>query len=318
MGKIGVTVDNFLTEITINGEPLKLYGDVNNWQNVKVLDADLKAGDVVSITGKNHGAVTSTNPAGIIATIQYLNLLGEVEKISTGRKWICDGTAPKLQGKNKGKTVWSRVNKGPITWISNKAHWIWNTHATDSATCTITLPGGKKSKRSRMGKIDLSVDNILKSVTVNGKAVKLSGSLDNWAVVKSIKAIIRPGDEIKIAGESIGAVTAHNPASMIATIKYLDNDGKVKILNTDNTWTCDGAVPFLQGENSGDTIWKRAINEPLEKIDAKAVWIWNDKKTNSATCSVIIPIPEIHGKKGIIVKRGKFGRCSRFNKIKAK
>jgi hypothetical protein len=295
--------------------PIKLFGDVNNWQNLKVYSADLKIGDVISIKGKNQGKLTPSNPAGMLATIQYLNPLGEIEQISTGPKWTCDGTTPLLLGKNSGKTVWNKANKGSIPFINKKAQWIWSNHGTDSATCTLIIPGG--GKRYRYGKIDLSVDNILQSVTVNGKAIKLTGPLNNWAEVKSIKTIIRPGDEIAISGQNIGAVTQHNPASMVATIKYIDNEGKLKILNTDHTWTCDGSSPYLQGENGADTIWTRAIGSSLPLINPKAQWIWNKNKSHNAICRVIIPVEQ----KGVDDKsktdKNNFGRCSRFKKNKA-
>jgi hypothetical protein len=276
-----------------------MAGALGDWCQLKKINAIIRPGDEIAITGKNEGKVSSTNPAGILATILYRTSLGEERLLSTGVGWVCDGKHPLLQGKNEGNTVWKRVKGSPIPKISADAEWIWSKSGSDKTTCVVKIPGPRA--RSYPGKIDVTVDNILDSIRINGRKINFKGSISDWSKLKTIRTKIRPGDHIEITGKNVGQVTPTNPAGIIATITHLSKNKKVKLLHTGSLWKCDGKIPLLQGKNSGYTLWKKIRGSSMPSIHNEAQWIWNISKSEVARCSVTIP-----GKKLRRIRNHKF------------
>ena len=143
--------------------------------------------------------------------------------------------------------------------------------------------------------INITVDNILDQVSVNGMPQMLPlQNLDNWTIAKTIKImILNPGDVVSITGRNMGNVTLNNPAAILATIWYVDQYGNKQKLNTGKGWICDGSRALLQAANNDDSditsIWVKVLGHPIKEIDDQAQWIWNQNQSINATCSVVIP-----------------------------
>lgn len=134
-GDLYVDVDDLLNTVTINGETITLTdGNESNWAVASHYSVPLTAGDTVEIFGTNGGG-----PAGIIATISYVDGAGNSQEVSTNTAdWTCGGVTPTKRGTN-GDSPW-----GAIASISSSAQWIWNSAsniAQDKTSCKIVLPG---------------------------------------------------------------------------------------------------------------------------------------------------------------------------------
>jgi hypothetical protein len=125
-------------------------------------NATLKSGDVVAITAYKQGNISATNPAGILAEIDFVYSNGTSSiTISTGSGyWFCTNMstldkftnytgyyAPFTFGANDNKTTyWQLAAQGPMLGIANTTQWIWAMPITSSnITCKITLPGPTNS-----------------------------------------------------------------------------------------------------------------------------------------------------------------------------
>jgi hypothetical protein len=144
---ITLTVDNYLRAITVNGVPVALSGDIDNWQAVKTitLAGQLKTGDVLAITGENQGGVSNPsggNPAAIIASISFYEF-GNLRVINTDGAWTCDGSHAQTAGANSDSTIWANVNGGKLPGIPDSAQWIWNPDLRQKSTCQIVIPRKK-------------------------------------------------------------------------------------------------------------------------------------------------------------------------------
>jgi len=117
--------------------------------------------------------------------------------------------------------------------------------------------------------IDVTVDNTLEAIRINGKAVPLgtSSTLANFLATKHYDVEIHPGNLIEIQGTNAGG-----PAGIIATIKIKTESG-TQIINTGPAWTCGTVNAVLLGKNGQAGLPWGAVGS----IDTNAQWIWNSK-----------------------------------------
>ena len=144
---------------------------------------------------------------------------------------------------------------------------------------------------NKLGTIQLTVDNYLDQISINGVSISMTQKgLFDWTIVKTFELIINAGDLISISGRNEGDVTASNPAGILATIKYFDQSGNSNILNTGAGWTCNGRPALLQGENgSTSTPWYGGSGALRSTINLHAQFIWDPLQLSQATCSITIP-----------------------------
>jgi hypothetical protein len=140
--------------------------------------APIKAGDSIVITAHNNGAVTVGNPAGILATITYLDETGTLQNLQTGASWTCNGKPALLLGANNASNIWTTVKGSNYSQIDGSATWIWDQAQAISTVCSITVP------TLNNGVIRVTVDDVLDSVTVNGVSVTLPANSDNFTILK--------------------------------------------------------------------------------------------------------------------------------------
>ena len=137
----------------------------------------------------------------------------------------------------------------------------------------------------------VSVDNNLIRVLVNNRIISLNGiaNLNNWPVTKRISLNIRPGDILRIRGRNSGIYSTSNPGGIIATLKFCSR-GRIRTLNTNGSWRCDGRPARVEATNSGTSIWISGKGGPMDNISPQAQWIWFRVLSRQATtCSVRIP-----------------------------
>lgn len=141
-----------------------------------------------------------------------------------------------------------------------------------------------------VGKIDATVDDVLTSVKVNGKALSLRNlpSLNNWRVVKHFTTNLRRGDKIEISGYNVGNFSGNNPAVLAATITYRTRRGTRAIV-TSPRWKCNGKPARSYGLNRGkDNIWMRNFGRSIA-MSTNAHFIWDQNPTiRAATCSIVL------------------------------
>ena len=144
---LNFSVDNLVTKVTVNGNSVSLSGisaaDLDNWKVTKTLALSIKGGDTLEICGSNDGVYNPGNPAGIIATLNYINIIGASATLSTDSTWKCGCGGTALEGQNNDNTTkWYIGKPGPMTGgISPTAWWIWNqTLSTPAQCCSVKVP----------------------------------------------------------------------------------------------------------------------------------------------------------------------------------
>ena len=144
-----------------------------------------------------------------------------------------------------------------------------------------------------LGTIRVTVDNVLVRITRNGVPLNLAGAgvLNNWTLLKTVKAILRSGDFIAITGINSGPYSVNNPGAMLATITYRDNFGNIRVIRTNNRWRCNYRQARQLGSNGNpNTIWFNNNNGPISGINLNAQWIWSRTvSAPRAICSIRLP-----------------------------
>lgn len=131
------TIDNYVNSMKINGQSILIeqFPKARNWQMIDELKYDFREGDVIEITGENHLAYSSGNPAGLIGEIYYTDKNGNVNVFPTNDKWICNGKPAKDLGAY-GSGAWGTR----LEYSLNSGHWIWSENLADgTAVCSVTL-----------------------------------------------------------------------------------------------------------------------------------------------------------------------------------
>merc|ERR1712151_611859 len=149
---ISLTVDNTLMSISalkdggFDEVPLTGIKNTNDWTHASKISLEAYPHMTgIQITGKNVGAYSKNNPAGILASVSY-KCNGKLETINTGSDWECkfgknDWTPAKVIAANKGPSIWTMVFKKPIAQIPLNASWIRNPNVKASpVTCRMIFP----------------------------------------------------------------------------------------------------------------------------------------------------------------------------------
>jgi len=169
-GQIYISVDNALTKLKINWEEVNLSGFRQDWSATNQLYVFLQQDDLIEVSADNWWGWSENNPWGILAQINYVDDNGDEQRILTNDKWVCDWWFATSQGRNDWDTVWKRAKGGKqhdvIPW---EAEWIWYQNVKKpSTTCSTYLNKEQNGPRASPGKIYVSVDDVLNSISVNG------------------------------------------------------------------------------------------------------------------------------------------------------
>lgn len=147
---------------------------------------------------------------------------------------------------------------------------------------------GSSSEQATANTIFITADNLVDSITINGRSVDLTGvaGLGDWTQTSTVNVgfEVEIGDKIEITATNYFKWSVANPGSIIATIYYKDKTGNVAALSTSSYWTCDGSSPLIYGSN-GVIPWGTR-----PKIDVLAQQIWNINAAKPQTiCSINVP-----------------------------
>jgi hypothetical protein len=156
--------------------------------------------------------------------------------------------------------------------------------------------------KSKDATVSYSVDNVVDYYSINGvmNSLHSAADYDNWRKTKYLNVKLAPGDIFCFHGHNViqpgttETTRPDNPAAMIATIKYIDYNGKTAWLNTDDKWLCDGVTAVVYEKNCCNTnsIWYKSYsNSYMPNINQNAGWIWSadQTQTSATTCCVTIP-----------------------------
>ena len=138
-------------QLSVNGIPKTLpLANLDDWKWVKTFYTILNPGDVVLITGNNIKSIALGNPAGILATIWYIDQNGNNKILNTGLGWIYNGrTSINQAANNLSTSIWFTKNSGSISSNNNSSQWILELAKQDTATCTVKFLVNKKIRARR-------------------------------------------------------------------------------------------------------------------------------------------------------------------------
>jgi hypothetical protein len=156
MGKLSVTVDNYIFAIYINGVQLSNVISSQDWSaGIQSFSLPFVPGDVIAIQGVNNGAVGINNPAAILAQVVYQNSANQTVTLLTNSAWFCSQTtgvdindnfdgftrAREYNANGDFYNIWQANKGGPMYGISLDSKWIWSTNEyAREIVCKIVLP----------------------------------------------------------------------------------------------------------------------------------------------------------------------------------
>jgi len=285
---IKVTADAQLISVSINGKVIQFNGDYNNLLVTKSSPPlNLNLGDLITIVAKKSN-LNSNNPGGIIASLVLANSTAN-EYYTTNSYWVCNDQYAIYEGRNEDSSNFWRANDFNgfrIPDIHDKAEWIWSSDNASTATCTFSINTVDDS-------IYYTSDGVITNVSVNGAYMDLPGFTNRWDKVKYNDidggAILKKGDVIEIDASNESGEFSTKTEGLIASISYHDGSN-IKTINTDSTWTCDGAKANVIASNDSTTSdWYKVLGQPLPNIDPAANWIWGTKNAATTKCKVTLP-----------------------------
>lgn len=272
IGSAYINVDNELLEFKVGDKSIafkNIGGDhtyVHFFPQIKI-----KSTDKISITAKNwENWNWDWNPASIMSTIKYTNNLGQVVSINTSGEWICNGLGAMTMLNNVRNKWWPAING-----IDLNAQHVWNVNL--SPVCTCIYDPVKKTNAFLTARFD---DELLE-FWVNGERKDFFRFGNNWTATYKFSFYYETGQQIKVVAKNQNdRFSNNNPASILITITYNENDGSVKKINTNDTeWKCNGAVPMNLGPNIRNRWWPE-----VPGVERTAQNIWGADSAQITTC----------------------------------
>jgi len=249
-GMITLSVDDIVDRITVNNRPINLDWLVQWWNLVNNVTAELKENDFIQITWTN-----TWGPGWIIAQIKYKNDNWEDQLVLTNGNWICDWWYPSTLGKN-GQFIWNRDG------ISKDSEYIWYTNTwRRTTTCWTYLNATQKGAESNVGKITLSLDDVVEKIWVNDQEVPLEWLVQWWDKTNSVTVPLEEGDKVEIQWRNLWG-----PGNLIADVLFFDDDDVEQHNYTWAAWTCDGEPATV--------LWRQWQYSQPRQVDMGAHFIW--------------------------------------------
>ena len=266
-----------LAELKVNGQVVGTEEAATSIDGkTKALSYTIQEGDIVEIASNVDNE--SINQNALAASIHYVDSEGKVNVLSSCSNWTCNGKKAQALGVNGDEKF------GTVRELQPDAKFITfdNTDGSDVAQvrCKIQIPIIKPNIPPN---VFFSADNSFTSFRVNGDDIDLNDAdyLNDATKADSLALNIQPGDFIELTGEI--DITTSKVGGIIASIHYIDVNGKPAILNTNRNWTCNQVAALDVGLNG------EAPLPAIESIEPNASWIWFD----SNPIIVVDPLPEI-------------------------
>lgn len=273
-----IRADDELVEFKIGGVVIPItprvdYKFVHSFNQLKI-----GPNDIISIRGRNnYNVFESTNPAAILAVINYY-IGGNKYTIQTSKStWKCDGDTAMNVATNDG-TFYQIANEIPTS-----AQNIWAFNYNREVTCVYdpnNLPAVDNS--TFIGSAYINVDNELLEFKIGGKPTSFKNIGGDHTYVHYFPQIkIKATDSISITAKNWEPWNWDwNPASIMASIRYVNNLSQQITVNTSQEWVCNGLGPIIMLNNVRNKWWPQ-----INGIDLNASHIWNPTLSQVCTCT---------------------------------
>lgn len=285
--QLKIFVDDELLKVTINGSdvPIDEIPDKGNAGVMKNISVLVKFGDIIQISAKNNGKITSTNPASIAGALIIQDINDNIIAIPTSKKWICGSKSlPALEIPIQNTAYYAQTVQSQI---HPSALPIWEyDNVEESITCSLVLD---KSYINNELSIGGNVD-IIKSVKINDKNVPVSTM---FGVNERMIGVTCQISKVEICASTTKDF-ASNPVGIISTFKNFNGKSAMNVFSTDLEWKCNSNGPIAIGSNS--------IINPMQTDSSKlypnfisksAYWIWSAGLERDVCCSINIENSEI-------------------------
>lgn len=288
-GQMLLRIDDQLVDVKINGVSFSFNGiDINNKDITKAIPVSLKVNTEITITAKNLGGKYQIGGAFI-----FKNPIGNELTIFTGSDWKCNGKPAKVFDLDMGK------NDQPNDKILSKGKAIWAEEYNDLVTCQGILKQPKVD-----GTISVVFDDFYKDVKVNGISLPKPNVNDDWMTLREFKTPMISGDTVELCGQNVVADLTQNSASIIASIRFTNNDGQSQTINTGKDWICDDKPAVELGRNDDPkNIWFTARGKPIDKIENSANYIWGSNKQQTTCCKTVLYKPRKEARMNLMLDK---------------
>ena len=226
------TVDDFLTNVKVNGKSLLLQTISAN-ENIP-FSYPINAGDTIDMTIRNF-----ISSSWLRGTIQYYDSKGKIRTLDTNYSgWTCNGKPAIKIGNGFNDIMKISISEGIFP-------------LTTSYVCSVKIPDSQPLIQK------LKADNFLTSFKVNDKNVPIQSITFPKEV--PISWTLNSGDKV-----DIGIKNKDGQMGLCAKLQFYDPKGIIRIVTTDYAgWTCADVTPvktnFANFENI-NTISTKSVN----------------------------------------------------------
>ena len=274
-------VNSLIEDIRINDMSISFSGkkDLADPTKANIFnDLNLNIGTKVEVTARNRDG----GPAIIGAAFIFKNLSNQIVMSYTSSEWKCNGKPAVIE------TIANKANLTSKT-LPEEVNFIKAADNDSEIVCK-----GLLSQPRTEGNINVVVDDTITSVKLNGVQVVDTNTDDknNWFSVRNYKPLLLTNDKIEICAKNNGNNLDENPASIMGTISFINNEGVKQTISTNSEWTCGNETAVEFGSNDDkETVWYKALGKSYDEIAADAQYIWSPRKIPDICCSVVLLKP---------------------------
>lgn len=269
LGWIRMAVDDELVELKVNGQvvPISYRSDLKDVSAFKEIFHNLDVGNVVEITAKDYGGESYIGSA-----FTFTNKGGKQLTLGTDQTWTCNGKPAKIN---------TTSSTAATKRLPSNVKLIWADEYNVKVTCI-----GILSQPVDNGQINVVFDDFLDSVSVNEVDLPRSPAKDDWLSVRTFNTPLQTNDVVKICGRNASSNLNKDPASIISTINFFNNEGERQTVNTNTEWKCEGQTTCLGLNKDPSTIWYKQRGKEIVVISSDAHYIWGNQNLSAMCCSI--------------------------------
>ena len=229
-----IIVDDYLTEIKVNGESLKIYDD-KLLKNTVPFSFILNSKDKLEIKIRNKN-----ENIGLGAELKYYDINGNIKTFNTEYDgWICDASAAVRYKNYNIKSDFYSITKNVDDTLRGQVYW-----------CSVIVPNLEPLTQQ------FSVNDEITKIKINEKSLLVQ------SIKKSIPFTypINSGDKVDITIKN-----KKYDMGLSGIIKYYNSKGEIKEINTNYLgWTCNGKPAIKIGSGYKNIM---EIAEKEENVD---------------------------------------------------
>jgi len=251
-----MTIDNSLTHISYNGEPLSASGNPDKWQKVKSFSFVPVNGAYLEIGGYEErddcngcecSGLLLECDNGLISSTSDWEAVGSSSEIvdpSSGYGSVCESSSTfSLEGQTSdAQKIWPSGGE--------KYAWFRAIPVKEPVTCTMTL------------------DNVLTHISYNGESLSTSGDWSSWKSVKTFSFVPVSGAYLEIGGYESDSCNGCKCSGLL-----LECDSG--FISSTSDWEAVGSSSELVGASSGyGSLCESSSSFSLkgQTSDAQKIW----------------------------------------------